>query len=278
LEPSVPVTLSKDDSSKYRPRRIGYRAPLGKEAFEFAIYGDDVPGSIVRLTDLFLEHKARLLNHRLDWNDVEKRFAAFYMVDMAEADCASSKLAEILRARAGVDEVRVISRAGAIFGYSTFPIVLNDVNRGVILRVENWAQVEEDLIKWMGSAGESIMFREGETYGISTCRRYVEILTTQDEALLFQNLRDGSKAAGWGILDYRISDDRSTVFLEVKYPITNSKGEVTSRFFQGMLSGIIEVILNAKLNVQDSAYDRNSRTLKIRYKADWQRSPPKPNQ
>ncbi len=95
---------------KYRPRRIGYRAPLGKEAFEFAIYGDDVPGSIVRLTDLFLEHKARLLNHRLDWNDVEKRFAAFYMVDMAEADCASSKLAEILRARAGVDEVRVISR------------------------------------------------------------------------------------------------------------------------------------------------------------------------
>jgi hypothetical protein len=47
------------------------------------------------------------------------------MVDMEKADCSSAKLAEILRSRAGVEGVRVISRASSVFGYSTFPIILN---------------------------------------------------------------------------------------------------------------------------------------------------------
>ena len=42
LDSAVPMALSKEVSANYRPRMIGYRAPLGKNAFEFAIYGDDV--------------------------------------------------------------------------------------------------------------------------------------------------------------------------------------------------------------------------------------------
>ena len=278
LEFAPPVALSEEDSAKYRPRVIGYVEPLGKQVFEFAVYGGDAPSSIARLTDLFLEHRARLLNHRLDWNDALSQFAAFYMVDMAGADCSSSKLAELLRSRPGVDEVRVISRAGSLFGYSTFPLILNGVSRGVILRVENWLQVEEDLIRWMGSAGESIMFREGETYGVSTCRRYTGLFASEDQSLLFQNIRDGGKALGWGIFDYRISNDRVAALLEVKYPITNSEGEVTSRFFHGMLCGVMEVILNAKLNMRESAYDRKTSTLRIKYKVDWEKHPPNSDQ
>jgi hypothetical protein len=253
---------------------IGYPEPLGKETFEFAIYGDEAPSSIARLTHLFLEHGVRLLKHRLDWDDVEKRFAAFYLVDMAGADCPSSKLGEILRSKSGVESVHVISRAGSLFGYSTFPIILNGASRGVILRIENWFQMEDDLVKWMGTAGESIMFREGESYGVSTCRRYVDVLTSDNPALLFQNVRDGGKAAGWGILDYRLNDDRSVVLLEVKYPVTNSRGEVTSRFFLGMICGVMEVLLNAKLGVQESIYDRSSSALRIKYKVDWQKPLP----
>ncbi len=253
---------------------IGYPRPLAKETFEFAIYGDDAPSSVVRVTDLFLEHGARLLHHRFDWNDEEKKFAAFYMVDMSGADCSSSKLAEFLRSKSGVDIVYVIPRAGSLFGYSTFPVILNGINRGVILRIENWFGMEEDLVRWMGTAGESIMFREGESYGISTCRRYVDVYTYENSALLFQNVRDGGKAAGWGILDYRMNDEKSMVFLEMKYPVTNSKGEVTSRFFLGMLCGIMEVLLNTKLSVQDSNYDQASFVLRIKYKVDAQRPPP----
>lgn len=271
MDSATPVALSKEDSAKYRPRTIGYSEPLGKDAFEFAIYGDDVPSSIVRLTDQFLEHKVQLLNHRLDWNDLERRFAAFYMVDIAGADCSASKLAEILRSKPGVDEVRVIPREGAIFGFSTFPIILNGVNRGVILRVENWSQVEDDLVLWMGTAGETIMFREGETFGTSICRRYMDLLGQKKTALV-QNVKDGVKAGGWGIIDYRISDDRSIVFLEVKYPITNSEGEVTSKFFHGMLCGILEVLLGAKLGVQEAIYDKKTSTLRIKYKVDVQKS------
>jgi hypothetical protein len=274
LESPAPVVLSKEDNAMYRPRMIGYPEPLGKETFEFAIYGDEAPSSIARLTDLFLEHGVRLLKHRLDWDDVEKRFAAFYLADMVGADCSSSKLGEILRSKSGVESVHVISRAGSLFGYSTFPIILNGVNRGVILRIENWFQMEDDLIKWMGTAGESIMFREGEAYGVSTCQRYVDEFTSDNHALLFQNIRDGGKATGWGILDYRLNDDRSVVFLEVKYPVTNSRGEVTSRFFLGMLCGVMEVLLNAKLSVQESIYDRNSSALKIKYRIDGQRPLP----
>jgi hypothetical protein len=265
LDPA-PFALSKEDSARFRPRTIGYPEPLGKDAFEFAIYGGDVPSSIVRLTDQFLEHRARLLNHRLDWNDLEKRFAAFYMVDMAAADCSSSKLAEILRSRAGVDEVRVIPRAGSIFGYSTFPIIINGVNRGVLLRVEDWLAVEGDLVRWMGSAGETIMFREGETYGKSICQRFIQLLG--GEELLPHNVKDAVKACGWGIMEYRVSDDGSTLLLEVKYPVANSSGDVTSRFFQGMLCGLLEVILDAKLNVTDSIHDRKTSTLKIRYRIE----------
>jgi len=274
LESIAPIALSKEDSAKYRPRIIGFPAPLGRDTFEFAIYGDNAPSSMVRLTDLFLEHGARLLKHRWDWNDEEKRFAAFYLADMTGADCSSSRLAEILRSKSEVDSVQVIPRTGALFGYSTFPIILNGLNRGVILRIENWFQMEDELVKWMGTAGESIMFREGESYGISTCRRYADIIPPEDHALLFQNLRDGGKATGWGIMDYRISEDRSLVFLEVKYPVTNSKGEVTSRFFLGMLCGVLEILLKAKLGVQESVYDRTSATLRIKYKVDWQRPPP----
>lgn len=268
------VALSRDDIAKYRPRTIGYPEPLGKDAFEFAIYGNDAPSSIVRLTDQFLEHGACLLNHRLDWNDLEQKFAAFYMVDMSRADRSSSELAEILRSRSGVEEVRVISRAGAIFGYSSFPIILNGVNRGVILRVEDWSQVEEDLVGWMGTAGETIMFREGESYGASIGRRYVRLIGTDDQ-LLIQNVRDGMKATGWGIMDHRISDDRNTFFLEVKYPITNSKGEVVSKFFQGLTCGLIEVILDAKLTMQEANHDQKTGILRIRYKIDWQKTPPR---
>ncbi len=253
---------------------IGFPEPLGKETFEFAIYGDDAPSSIARLTDLFLEHGVRLLKHRLDWDDVEKRFAAFYLAETAGADCSASKLGEILRSKSGVESVHVISRTGSLFGYSTFPIILNGASRGVILRIENWFQMEDDLVKWMGTAGESIMFREGESYGVSTCQKYADIFTSDNQTLLFQNLRDGGKATGWGIMDYRLIDDRSVVFLEVKYPVTNSRGEVTSRFFFGMLCGVMEVLLNAKLSVQESIYDRNSCALKIKYKVDGQRLPP----
>lgn len=272
------MALTKDDKPRYRPRVIGYREPLGKNTFEFAIYGDDAPSSIVRLTDVFLEHRVRLLNHRLDWDDIEKWFAAFYIADMEQADCSSSVLAEMLRTRPGVDEVRVISRAGAIFGYSTFPIILNGVDRGIMLRIENWFQVEEDLVKWMGTAGESIMFREGETYGVSAARRYAELLRSRDQTAFIQSVSESAKALGWGILDYRISDDRSTVLLELKYPVTNSKGKVSSRFLQGMLCGFLEVILNAKLGVQESVYDHKTSTLRIRYRVDWQKLPPKPDQ
>ena len=274
MESPVWVTLSKEDGAKYRPRLIGYPNPLGKETYEIAIYGDDAPSSSVRLTDLFIEHGARLLKHRLDWNDEEKKFTALYLVDMSGADCSAARLGEILRSRSGVDSVQVISRAGSTFGYSTFPLILNGANRGVILRIENWFEMEDDLVRWMGTAGESIMFREGEAYGVSTCRRYVGVLSAEDQALLFQNIRDGGKAAGWGILDYRTNDDQSIVFLEVKYPVTNSKGEVTSRFFLGMLCGIMEVLLNTRLGVQESLYDRRTRALRIKYKVDKQRPPP----
>jgi hypothetical protein len=274
LDSASPVVLSEEDGAKYRPRAIGYREPLGKETFEFAIYGGDTSSSIVRLTDLFLEHKARLLNHRLDWNDAEKEFSAFYMVDMAAADCSASSLAEIIRSKSEVEDVRVISRAGSIFGYSTFPIILNGMNRGALLRIENWFEMESDLIKWMGTAGESIMFREGESYGVSTCRRYADQFADKDRSLLIQNVRDGGKAAGWGITDFRLSEDRSSVLLEVKYPVTNSKGEVTSRFFLGMLCGILEVILETRLGVQDSIYDRKTSTLRIRYKIEREKTLP----
>jgi hypothetical protein len=148
----------------------------------------------------------------------------------------------------------------------------------VILRVEDRIQVEEDLAGWMGTAGESIMFREGETYGASICQRYFELLHSSDQVLLFQNIRDGCKGEGWGILDYRISDDRISLFLEVRYPVTNSKGEATSRFFQGMLCGILEVVLNVKLAVLESVFDKRAGALKIKYKVDWQKAPPRPNQ
>jgi len=254
---------------------IGYRAPLGKNAFEFAIYGDDVSSSIVRLTDLFLEHRVRLLSHGFEWDDEERWFAAFYTVDMTSADCSTSTLAEILRSRPDVDSVRVIPRAGAAFSYSVFPIILNGADRGVLFRAKNWFRVEEDLVKWMGSAGESIMYREGETYGISTCTSYKEGLAPQDQGLLFRNVVDGGRSAGWGILDYKMNDDNTIVSLSVKYPVTNSKGEVTSRFFHGMLSGVMEVVLNARLSILESAYDKKSSILSISCKVDWKNPPPK---
>ena len=191
---------------------------------------------------------------------------------MSKADCSTSTLAEILRSRKDVDTVKVVSRSGAVFGFSTFPILLNQIDRGVIFRAENWFRVEEDLVKWMGSAGESIMFREGETYGLSTASRYTNANTTQDHAMLVQNVRDGGRAAGWGILEYKMSDDNTSI-MSMKYPVTNAKGEVTSKFFHGMLTGILEVILNVKLRVLESAYNKDQSALRIKYGIDGDKPP-----
>ncbi len=56
------------------------------------------------------------------------------------------------------------------------------------------------------------------------------ILTTQDEALLFQNLRDGSKAAGWGslITELVMTEVRSFLKSNIQLPIQRVKLRVDS--------------------------------------------------
>ncbi|MHB1907458.1 MAG: hypothetical protein ACYCQJ_01150 [Nitrososphaerales archaeon] len=251
------------DSPFYWPRKIGSSVPQGKDVYEIIVLSSSPVESLPFILEVTDQHKIKIIKLRLE---VEKeRSAILAYLDFSLADCTPHDYSKQIKELKLVKDARFVSRADSIFGYHTFPVIVNGKDRAWIMRAKALLSIEEKLIEMLGTAAESIMFQEGRAYGYGVAQAQQEIENTTDEKMRVHNFKEGSRASGFGILDYDYSEDHLSLNVTVLDPLTDSKGECNSYFIFGTLAGGIEVINGVTLRVASHYYNKDDKTLHVKY-------------
>ena len=259
------VNTSQEELQTNWPLNIGSSIPGGKGCYEFAIYGDSNVEATSQVIRSFLDHKVRILRGRIDADSDNGTWFNVYSVDLQHADCSALQLEKSLRLIGGIKIVQHVPRNDSIFSFFTFPVMMNGRFRAYIMRAESLYRIEERMKELMGTGGGAIMFQEGRAFGSGVARSDSEVLDSTDLKARIKTARDGSKATGFGILDFEFSDDSTFVNVVVKEPLVDSAGECKSHFLFGIIAGVIETIHRVTLKVDRWTYDKDSKTLRLKY-------------
>lgn len=247
---------------QFHPRPIGSPSPLGKNVYEFAVFADPEPSSSLGIVELVSSYHGKMIGYLED--AMTKEFAGFYFVDTSKMDCSVSDLTEEIRDLQRVKNVQVQYREGHLLGHFMFPLTVFGNRRVLAIRVEGLVNIEEQLTKLMGSAASSIIYDEGRSYGLEVMRAYREALKEEanNEERLIENVKEGSKATGWGTLEFRLTDDMG-VRVALRHPPVTTGGWRESRFLYGIFGGLIEGVYGRRLSVSQAKYDARSDVLSI---------------
>jgi hypothetical protein len=130
------------------------------------------------------------------------------------------------------------------------------------MRLDPLLNIENRLDQELGSAGSAIMFREGEGYAVETLNQYRQVLGSVSQESLLDNVKDGLRATGWGIFDFKTTKDGYEVAVQ-EAPLIKGMPE-PSRFLCGIIAGIVESVYAVKVKVDQSTVDSKSGRVLVR--------------
>lgn len=252
---------------RYVPRSIGSSRPMGDYANEFVIFADATADMGQILNFIFRQGLPikRLRTQSLSQEGRDQEWACLFIADFQGANQSPLELSSKIKKLGGVTDVSYASRKKSTFGFFSFPVLMNDKSRAYIMRGEVLMKVEEDLTKTFGSSARAIMFQEGRSFGRGVVEVHSDHLGMDaDLNIRSQSVKDASRAAGLGILDYNFSEDKDVVNVILRDPLTDSSRDCRSHFVFGILAGLIEKIHGISLSVKSWTYNKETKILLLK--------------
>ena len=236
---------------------------MGEHVFEFLVIVRKAPSALENLLHTFSEHHASVEAMEANPDAKAGDLIVTIFSDFSNSDLRPEEMLGEINSSPFVTKAYFEDMNKKMFENYLFPIKIMDGYRVVILRAEPFLSIEKELTRKMGSAGASLMFDEGKTYGRNTAEQFWQVLppeTPMEELLAF--IVDGLRATGWGLCRFeKVGDDWDVLVTE---PPTLPNGDYQeSRFFLGMLAASVESVTGLQLSVGRSEYDGKSKLLTV---------------
>jgi hypothetical protein len=251
---------------KFYPRNIPFSKPSGNNILEFLILAKDENEAFGKTVAVFSKHNIKLLSMHGSFERETHSLILTFFAEVTGIDLMMEALDREIRALSFVKEVSWVKMAQLVYDQFLFPVKIFDKIRVIVMRADPFLRIEKHMVKTMGSSGSAIMFDEGREYAKETTRQQISLFPHVNPDVLLVNNFDGLRATGWGIFDYRKIENGFEVCAQDLPFSTSTEIDseiVESRFFVGIITGMIETLYEIKLKVQSLDYDKIKGKLKI---------------
>lgn len=247
---------------RYFPRNLSMSSRHGDRVYEFLVVWKYELGSMARVTETFAEHHAKVLLTHSQLDEESDEVVATFYCDLVRADAPVEAVKRDIAGLPFVRGVEYVSTESSLFDKFLFPVTIWGRNRVLVMRLSPLLNIEKRLDQELGSAGGAIMFREGEAYATETLGQYRAALGPVRPEVLLENVKDGLRATGWGLFEFR--QTREGYDVGIKETVVPEGATEPSRFLCGIVAGIVESVHGVKVKVVDSRVDPKTGTASVR--------------
>lgn len=251
-----------DRGSEHYTKFFSLSKPLGEAVFELLIVTRDQVGATSKITGEIARHNIDILSIN-GANDADiERFVLTIFCDFAKADCKVEQIVGELRKFPFVTKAEYVNAKSRLFDRFHFPIRIMDKHRAILMRVDPLLRVQKHLQEHLGSAGESIMFEEGQSYARETWLQYKKAVPNANHEEILENVKDGLRATGWGLFEFQETQNAFQVTIR-NPPRLEDNERFQSRFLYGITASVIEALYEFKVKVDSANYDKQSDILTL---------------
>ena len=256
-----------NSSGEYsRSRDIGISRPLGKGAYEIAVSGDFGHGIESTVMNAILDCNGKLIRQISEGEVFDNFFVAEYFVDASNLSCSITDLVKRIESMPHVKQVHYQNREGYLYSHFIFPLTAFRRGRVIAFRADTLLRMQERLAQILGSAASTVFYEEGRSYGEAIVRNHRFLLRDTNQQLLLENLKEGARATGWGLVDFEQVEE-NLFRLVLKHPPLGADGQWKDTWLlYGAFAGILESVYNCKLSVDGSDYNKETDVLTVTYK------------
>jgi len=233
----------------------------GDGIYEFLVVWNHEHPSLPKILDVFARHKAKVILAHSQVGEGDIVVGTFFC-GLAQADRDAEHIRKEIEGLSFVQTVEVASAEHSLFDKFLFPVTVWGRHRVLVMRLDPLLNIENRLNQELGSAGSAIIFREGEDYAVETLNQYRQVLGSVSQESLLDNVKDGLRATGWGIFDFKTTKDGYEVAVQ-EAPLIKGMPE-PSRFLCGIIAGIVESVYAVKVKVDQSRVDSKSGSVFVR--------------
>lgn len=241
---------------RYFPRNLAVASTRGEDVYEYLVVWEHQLDSLPKMLEIFSKHKAKVILAHSQLDESTDTVVGTFFYDLAKADESAENLGKEIKELDFVRTVEVASTENSLFDKFLFPVTIWGRERVIVMRLDPLLNIEKRLVQELGSAGSAIMFREGEGYAAATIAQYRKALGSVTVESLLENVKDGLRATGWGLFDFKEAKDGYVVTVEEAAALTDSAEP--SRFLCGIIAGILETLLSMKMKIVESTLDPRS--------------------
>jgi hypothetical protein len=246
---------------KYYPRVLAVVPPRGGRVYEFAVEWNHELGSLAKIVDTFAKRKSKVLTNTSQLDLKTNTAVGTFYCDSAKALGSAEDLEADIRKLNFVQNVQWASAEHSLFDQFLFPVTVWGRERVILMRLSPLLSIEKRLSQQLGSAGGAIIFSEGEEYAAETVGQYKKITVGASAGELMQNIKDGLRATGWGLFDFKRTKDGYLVTVK-DAPVQDGMTE-PSRFLCGIIAGILEKVFGIELKITESRFDQKDGSVVV---------------
>ncbi len=247
---------------RYFPRNVGVSAPPGENVHEFLVVWTHELGALEKILQVFSMHKVKVIVTNSQPDEATGTVIGTYYCEMAKGGQTVEAVRMAIKALSFVRSVDSASSEQSLFDKFFFPVTVWGRERVIIMRLDPLVNIEKSLAQELGSAGSAIMFREGESYATETIGQYRRVLGDVSTETLLENVKDGLRATGWGLFEFKESNDGYDVTVR-DAPRFGGTTE-PSRFLCGIIAGILESVFSVRMKIVGSTFDPKSASVFVR--------------
>jgi len=242
--------------SRYFSRNLAISYRPGYKVYEFLVVWQHEFGSLGNILGVLSKHNAKVLMTHTQLDEETDAVVGTFYCNLTRADQPVENIRRGIKELPFVRSADYVSTEKSMFDKFLFPVTIWGRNRVLIMRLSPLLNIEKRLGEELGSAGRAIMFREGESYAGETLSQYRAVLGSIPPESLLENVKDGLRATGWGIFEFRTTTSGYEVTVS-EAPLLESEKE-PSRFLCGIIAGILESVYSIKVKIVESRIDSKS--------------------
>ena len=246
------------------PRNIGISAPGGESVYELFVLGRSRVGALKDISSLIALHKIDITSNGRYQVYPSGEFVLTAFLDFKETRATPDMLVSEIRALPFIKRAEIARPHHSIFERYLFPVTIMDKHRVIVFRIEPLLQIEKRLEEFLGSAGETIMFEMGRSYGLAIVEAYRKDMPLLEGESLIRRIAAGARVTGWGLFEFA-SFENDKIDVTIFEPPTAVNPKVGKSWFTyGLVAGLIEGAYGLKVGVMADSYDAESRTLRLK--------------
>jgi hypothetical protein len=247
------------ETPSHLPEVIGFGVVQDARSYECLVTGKSESGAFLRLLTLLESSGVKVQTSSYETRDEHGTFSATFLVQVSKSDAEMFALVEkIMRSRL-VASIEFSPRNKRIFSQFRFPVNIVRNERVVLLRAETILNLEIKFRNFMGEKSDLLFFDSGRSYGEDLTRLSPKRSEFENDTEYLQGILEVTKATGWGVCTCQQLESAEFLFMLSEPPV-----EIPSNFLTGMIIGIAEVVLDRKLRVVSTEFDKSKNLFSLR--------------